>query len=81
MHQYTFSFYSLFGSASGGIGDIVLVLPVVGIRGKTILSELQDLVHGEIRVVRLQDVQKGALLWPLLHSMLGPVRLSKAAAR
>jgi hypothetical protein len=39
-------FYSLFGSASGGIGDIVLVLPVVGIRGKSILSELQDLVHG-----------------------------------
>ena len=46
-------FYSLFGSASGGIGDIVLVLPVVGIRGKSILSELQDLVHGEIRIVRL----------------------------
>ena len=39
-------FYSLFGSANGGIGDIVLVLPVVGIRGKSILSELQDLVHG-----------------------------------
>ena len=38
-------------------------------------------MHGESRVVRLQDVQPPALLWPLLKSMLGPVRLSKAAAR